>query len=103
MTGPLDGLTVLDFAEGMAGGLAGAVLSDFGAEVVKVERPGGDPFRKEAAWVSWNRGRQGIVLDLETDEGRQRALELADRADVVLESSAPGTMARYGLDYVTLS
>src|SRR5437868_4581333 len=103
MTGPLDGLTVLDFTEGMAGGLAGAVLSDFGAEVVKVERPGGDPFRKEAAWVSWNRGRKGIVLDLETAEGRQQAGALADRADVVLESFTPGETARFGIDYATLS
>ena len=103
MPGPLTGLTVLDFSSGMAGGLAGAVFADFGAEVIKVEPPSGDPGRKEAAWIGWNRGKQSAVIDLETPEGREQARQLALRADVLLESSPPGTMARYDLGYDTLA
>ena len=103
MSGPLDGLTVLDFSEGMAGGLAGAVFADFGADVIKVEPPSGDRFRKEAAWISWNRGKKGAVIDLETEAGREQAQGLAARADVLLESFVPGETARLGLDYATLS
>ncbi len=103
MPGPLAGLSVLDFSWGMPGGLAGAVLADFGAEVVKIEPPAGDPFRVHPAWLSWNRGKQSVVLDLEREDGRAQAQRLAEGVDVVLESFRPGEAARLGIDYATLS
>ena len=70
--GALRGLKVVDFGHYIAGPLLGMLLSDQGAEVIKVERPGGDPARKELAFATWNRGKRSIVLDLKTDAGRKR-------------------------------
>ena len=103
MAGPCTGLTVLDFSLGMPGALCTLVMADFGAEVIKVEPPGGDPFRFQPAWISWNRGKQGIVLDLNTAEGREQALRLIDEADVLVESFRPGDMADWELSYDNLS
>ncbi len=103
MAGPCTGLTVLDFSLGMPGALCSLVLADYGAEVIKVEPPGGDPFRFQPAWISWNRGKKGIVLDLTTAEGREQAIQLAANADVLVESFRPGDMAGWGLDYDALS
>ena len=61
-------------------------MADYGAEVIKVEPPTGDPFRFQPAWISWNRGKKGIVLDLRTAEGREQATQLAGEADVLVES-----------------
>ena len=103
MAGPLAGLTVLDFSLGMPGSLCTLVMADYGAEVIKVEPPGGDPFRFQPAWISWNRGKKGIVLDLATGEGREQASRLAAAADVLVESFLPGDMAGWGLSYDALS
>ena len=103
MAGPCTGLTVLDFSLGMPGALCTLVMADYGAEVIKVEPPGGDPFRFQPAWISWNRGKKGIVLDLRTTEGREQAIQLAAGADVLVESFRPGDMAAWGLAYDTLS
>ena len=103
MPGPCTGLTVLDFSWGMPGALCTLVMADFGADVIKVEPPGGDPFRFQPAWISWNRGKKGVVLDLGTTEGRARAIELVGAADVLVESFRPGDMADWGLAYDTLS
>lgn len=103
MAGPLAGLTVLDFSWGMPGAVAAVVLSDFGAEVIKVEPPGGDPFRPGPAWLAWNRGKKGIVLDLKTTEGRELSQALARGADVLIETFRPGVMQRLAMDYATLS
>jgi crotonobetainyl-CoA:carnitine CoA-transferase CaiB-like acyl-CoA transferase len=78
-------------------------MADYGAEVIKVEPPGGDPFRFQPAWISWNRGKQGIVLDLSTTAGREQAIQLAGAADVLVESFRPGDVADWGLAYDTLS
>ncbi|CAI8018654.1 Succinyl-CoA--D-citramalate CoA-transferase [Geodia barretti] len=78
-------------------------MADYGAEVIKVEPPGGDPFRFQPAWISWNRGKKGIVLDLNTAEGREQAIQLAGEADVLVESFRPGDMADWGLAYDTLA
>ena len=102
MAGPCTGLTVLDFSLGMPGAICTLVMADYGAEVIKVEPPGGDPFRFQPAWISWNRGKKGIVLDLSTTEGREHAIQLAGEADVLVESF-PGDMADWGLAYDTLS
>ena len=90
------------FLPGNAGSpLSALVMADYGAEVIKVEPPGGDPFRFQPAWISWNRGKKGIVLDLETKEGREQAVRLAGEADVLVESFRPGDMAGWGLSYMT--
>src|ERR1700722_12116624 len=103
MAGPCDGLVVLDFSWGMAGGLATAVLADFGADVIKIEPPAGDPFRSRPAGLAWNRGKKSTVLDLKTAEGRRQAQLSAEQADVVIESFRPGVALRLGIDYTTLS
>lgn len=103
MAGPCSGLTVLDFSLGMPGALCTLVMADYGAEVIKVEPPGGDPFRFQPAWISWNRGKKGVALDLNTPQGREHAVQLAGAADVLVESFRPGDMADWGLAYDTLS
>ena len=103
MAGPCTGLTVLDFSQGMPGAICTLVLADYGAEVIKVEPPGGDPFRFQPGWISWNRGKKGIVLDLDSEEGRLAAVRLAGKADVLVESSRPGDMEEWGLSFDHLS
>ena len=110
--GALDGLLIADFGRVLAAPYATMLLADFGAEVVKVERPGlGDDTR---AWgPPWsdgqatyfqgvNRNKQSVIADLTTEQGRAAALNLAQRADVVVENFRPGVMDRLGLDYDTL-
>ena len=86
----LDGIRVLDFSSGPAGGLATTVLADFGADVVKVEPSSGDRFRMLPGSPLWLRGKRSVVLDLKDAEGRSRAQGLADSADVVLISGPVG-------------
>ena len=102
MTQLFDGITVLDFSQGMAGSVATMVMSDFGAEVIKVEPPGGDPYRAQPASLLWNRGKKSVVLDLETEADRKQARALARSADAVVESFVPGDAAAFGVDYETL-
>ena len=97
-----DGITVLDFTSGRAGGVATMVMSDFGAEVIKVEPPGGEKFRNSPGSIQWNRGKKSVVLDLKTQDGRDNARELAQLSDVVVESFRPGVTRRLGIDYDTL-
>jgi crotonobetainyl-CoA:carnitine CoA-transferase CaiB-like acyl-CoA transferase len=103
MTQIFEGVTVLDFTQGMVGSVATMVLSDYGAEVIKLEPPGGDSSRGIPAAIQWNRGKKSVILDLEKPEGREQAQRLAQRADVVIESFRPGTTQRLGIDYETLS
>lgn len=103
MAGPCAGLSVFDFSWGMPGAIATLVLSDFGAHVIKVEPPTGDPWRAHPGWLAWNRGKQGIVLDLKTGEGREQAVRLSAEADVLVESFRPGVTNRLGIDYDTIS
>ena len=98
-----EGVRVLDLSEGMAGGLAAMIMADNGAEVVKAERPGGDPFRSMPAWIMWNRGKRGVVLDLDSEAGRARLLDMARRVDVLVESARTGDVARLGLDPARLA
>lgn len=112
MTGPLAGLRVLDFTWFLAGPYATMILADLGADVVKVEAPErGDPSRQagpfcgelSAYFLSVNRGKRSVALDLKTEAGRDLAARLAGQADVLLENFVPGTMARWGLDYGALA
>ncbi len=97
-----DGITVLDFTRGMPGGIATMVMSDFGAEVIKVEAPSDEKFRSSSGAIQWNRGKKSIILDLKTKQGRERAQELVRISDVVVESFRPGVTRRLGIDYENL-
>ncbi|MCC6238439.1 MAG: CoA transferase [Dehalococcoidia bacterium] len=111
MEGPLTGVRVLDLSEYIAGPYCTRLLAGFGAEVIKVERPGGDPIRRWGAargaddletgpfHLYVNQGKRSVVLDLETDEGREALWKLIDTADVLVESTRPGQLARLGLDF----
>ena len=107
----LAGIRVVDFTVVMSGPMCTRVLADAGADVIKVEPPGGDivrqrpPFRAGLStyFASMNCGKRSVVLDLQTKEGRQAAHELAGQADVVVENFRPGVMKRLGLDYDTLA
>ena len=102
MTSVLDGIRVLDLSRGVAGPITGMLLSDNGADVVKVEAPGGDPFRSSPGYAAWLRGRRSAELDLTVGTDRDTFLDLARSADIVLESFAPGTTVRLGIDADTL-
>jgi crotonobetainyl-CoA:carnitine CoA-transferase CaiB-like acyl-CoA transferase len=112
--GPLSGVVVADFSRVLAGPLATMTLGDLGADVVKVERPGtGDDTRSWAPpraadgestyFLSVNRNKRGVAIDLGTPDGRAAARELAARADVLVENFAPGTMERFGLGFDDLA
>lgn len=103
MVAPCTGLRVLDLSWGPAGGIATMVLADFGAEVLKVEPPGGDPFRRLAAAPMWLRGKRSIVLDLKTSTGVEKLHALVPRVDVLVTTYRPGTASRLGADYQTVS
>ncbi len=96
---PLDGVRVIDTSTGPAGGVATMVLADFGADVIKVEPPGGDRFRSLAASPLWLRGKRSVVLDLHTDSGRAHLQDLVRSADVLVTGGPPARSARWGVDY----
>lgn len=108
---PLDGVRVLDLTRVFAGPIAGRTLSDLGADVVKVEPPDGDVTRlwgRKTAGLSTyytqqNCGKRNVCIDLGAGDGPELVARLADQADIVLENFRPGVMARYGLDWATLS
>lgn len=92
MTAPLDGIRVLDLSGGIAGPLATMLLADFGADVVKVESPAGDPARTLPGFAVWNRNKRGIVADFTTTAGRERVLQFLAGADVAVLSDATGEL-----------
>ena len=87
MDGALGGIRVLDLSSGIAGPIAGMHLADFGADVVKVEPPTGDPARAMPGFVVWNRGKRGIVIDSESPAGRQRLQAFLAGADVCITNA----------------
>ncbi len=101
--GPLEGVRVLDLSWGVAGPVGVLLLAELGADVVKVEPPGGDPFRNQPGYHVWNRSRRSVVIDLKSELGREAFLRLCDGTDVVVETFSPGTMDRLGLSYAELS
>src|SRR6266403_4607813 len=110
--GPLQGIRVLDFTRVLAGPAASLALADLGAEVIKVEPPGtGDETRtfppvrggESHYFLSVNRGKKSIVIDLKSEAGLGIASELAAISDVVIENYRPGVMDRLGLGYEALS
>ncbi|MEU8177757.1 CoA transferase [Microbispora hainanensis] len=110
--GPLSGVLVADFSRVLAGPYATMLLADMGAEVVKVEGPKGDdtrtwmpPVRGDVStyYLGVNRGKRSIALDLRDSGDARVARELARRADVLVENFKPGGLAKYGLDYASVS
>jgi formyl-CoA transferase len=112
-TGPLQGILVADFSRVLAGPLATATLADLGATVIKVERPGagddtrhwGPPWTENSSsyFEAANRSKRSVELDLADEDDRALAVELAGRADVVVENFREGTLARKGLGYEQVS
>ena len=113
MPGPLDGVKVVELGVWIAGPAAGGVLADWGADVVKIEPPEGDPSRQFGKMLGDdlpynpvfeldNRGKRSVVLDLGTDDGKAAALDLLDAADVFVTNVRGAALARLGLDDVTL-
>ena len=106
---PLNGIKVLEFCQTIMGPTAGLLLADLGADVIKIEpAPNGDKTRKLSGFAAgffagFNRNKRSIALDLKSEEGREVAHKLVETADVVIENYAPGTMAKLGCDYETLS
>ena len=103
MAAVLDKLKVLDLTWGIAGPMATMLLADNGAEVTKIEPPGGDPFRTQLGYKVWQRGKRSAVLDLKAAADKKTFLALVQTADVLVESYAPGTTKKLGIDYATLS
>jgi crotonobetainyl-CoA:carnitine CoA-transferase CaiB-like acyl-CoA transferase len=119
MAGPLSHIRVLDLGRIMAAPWATQLLADLGAEVIKVERPGagddtrswgppfltdrdGKPTREAGYYLSVNRGKRSVTLDITRPEGQEIAKRLADSADIVIENFKVGALARYGLDAASL-
>jgi crotonobetainyl-CoA:carnitine CoA-transferase CaiB-like acyl-CoA transferase len=108
-TAPLAGVLVADFSRVLAGPLVGMTLGDLGAEVIKVESPGGDDTRSWAPPVDReggstyfhcaNRNKRSVVLDLKSASDLALARRLCKRADVMIANFRPGTLERFGLDY----
>src|SRR6266851_5342824 len=107
----LQGFRVLDLTD-EPGFLAGRLLGDLGADVIKVEPPGGHPIRRRGpfwqdrpdperslTWLAQNTSKRGITLDLEKPRGRELFLDLCEKADAVLETARPGALDRLGIGY----
>lgn len=117
MSGKLEGIRVIDMSRVLAGPLAGQMLADLGAEVIKIEQPGsgdearlyGPPFHGEQSdgatsfFLAANRNKLSVTIDFSTPDGRRLLTDLVRGADVLIENFRVGTLARHGLDYATLS
>jgi crotonobetainyl-CoA:carnitine CoA-transferase CaiB-like acyl-CoA transferase len=114
MAGPLEGVKIVELGVWVAGPAAGGILADWGADVIKIEPPTGDPARMFGRMLGIddgvsppfemdNRGKRSIVLDLTTDDGRAFALELLSGADVFLTNVRPAALRRTGLDFETVA
>ena len=109
--GPLNGVRVLDFSMFLAGPYAGRLLADHGAEVIKIEPPGGETIRsahpvvdgKSRYFAQLNAGKKCITLDLKSEEGKAAVRKLIVDSDVVLENFRPGVLDRLGLGYEFLN
>src|SRR5271168_4561581 len=114
MAGPMEGINVVELGVWVAGPATGGILADWGADVVKIEPPTGDPARMFGRMLGLdvdvsppfemdNRSKRSVVIDLTTEDGRRAALELISRADVFITNVRPGALRRLGLDYESLA
>src|SRR5690349_1408860 len=110
--GPLEGLLVADFSRILAGPYATMLLADLGAQVIKVEGPGGDDTRTwmppvrdgvSTYYLGINRNKRSVALNLKDPSDVAAAKELARRADILIENFKPGGLSRFGLDYATVA
>src|ERR1700741_4278431 len=112
---PLAGVRIVDFTRVIAGPLCTQILSDMGAEIIKIENPdGGDDTRKGAGpraggetgeshfFMTFNRGKKSVALDFTKPDGQKVVHKLLEKADVVIQNFRPGVLKRYGLDYASL-
>ncbi len=102
MAGVLSDIKVIDLSSGIAGPMATMMLADHGAEVTRIESPGGDAFQSQLGYHGWNRGKRSAILDLENEEDRSLLVSLLRHADVFVESMPPGRAKKWGLDHETL-
>jgi len=110
-TRPLAGVKVVELGQLIAGPFAGKFFADFGAEVIKIEPPGGDPLRKwrklhrgtSLWWYVQNRNKKSVTADLRRPEGQEIVRRIAKDADVVIENFRPGTLEKWGLGYDSLA
>ncbi|HET7763588.1 MAG TPA: CoA transferase [Burkholderiales bacterium] len=111
MSKPLSGLKVVELGQLIAGPFAGKFFADFGAEVIKIEPPGGDPLRQwrklhrgtSLWWYVQNRNKKSVTVDLRLPEGQEIVRRIAADADVVIENFRPGTLEKWGLGYDRLA
>ena len=114
MAGPMEGVNVVELGVWVAGPAAGGILADWGADVIKIEPPTGDPARMFGRMLGIedgmsppfemdNRGKRSVVLDLTTDDGRASAFELLSGADVFLTNVRPAALRRTGMDFETVA
>src|SRR4051794_1940343 len=113
MPGPMEGIRVVEVGMWVAGPSAAAVLGDWGADVIKIEPPNGDPFRgllsafggdgSSPPFELDNRNKRSVGLDLSQEEGRRIAAQLVDQADVFVTNARMGALQRAGLDYASAS
>jgi crotonobetainyl-CoA:carnitine CoA-transferase CaiB-like acyl-CoA transferase len=100
---PLEGLKVLEVTGYIAGSYVGRLLADLGADVVKIEAPTGDPFRRgdgngpSLGFVSWNYGKRGMALDLSSEEGKTKVMAMAERADIFVTNYRANSLKKLGL------
>ena len=112
ISGPLEGIKILDFTRLLPGPLASMLLADMGAEVIKIESPLGPDYLRNfkpsfgeasAFYYALNRNKQSLAVDHLTEEGKEIIISLVKEADVLIEQFRPGAMKHFGLDYETLS
>lgn len=105
---PLEGVKVLDFSQVLAAPFCGMLLADLGAEVIKIERPGGGDMSREYGpyindislyFCQYNRGKRGIAIDMRSEEGKAVVLDLVAQVDVVIENFKSGTLEKLGIGY----
>jgi crotonobetainyl-CoA:carnitine CoA-transferase CaiB-like acyl-CoA transferase len=100
--GPLAGVRVLNLGAVIAGAVPNAILSNLGADVIKVEPLTGDPYRFDTVFVGFNRGARSVSIDIGRPEGREAFLDLVRHADVVIDNYRPGVRTRLGIEYPAL-
>jgi crotonobetainyl-CoA:carnitine CoA-transferase CaiB-like acyl-CoA transferase len=99
MATALDGLRVLDLTTGMAGALATMILADYGADVIRIEPPGGDPLWEHPAYLLWHRGKKSVAIDVTSGAGRRRLQDLAASAEVLVETIGTLAAGRLGIGW----
>src|ERR1700749_1498331 len=110
MPGALDHLLVLDLTSHLSGPYCTMMLADYGAEVIKIEPPSGDSARnmppfvngESAPFMTWNRNKRSVVLDLKRVEDKDALWQLIDRADILIENYRPGVLDRLGIGWAAL-